>query len=149
MIIAQGGRFGGWAVYIKDGKAKFVYNVLGHPRVRHRGRHAVPPEGTHQVRMEFAYDGGGLAKGGDVTLYYDGDAGRHRPGRRHPAHDLLRGRDDRHRLRVRHHRHRRLQRSRRSRFTGKIHWVQLDVGTDDHDHFIDPTERLRVALARQ
>jgi hypothetical protein len=36
-----------------------------------------------------------------------------------------------------------------SRFTGKIHWVQLDVGTDDNDHFIDPEERLRVAMARQ
>jgi hypothetical protein len=36
-----------------------------------------------------------------------------------------------------------------SRFTGKIHWVQLDVGDDDHDHFIDPEERLRVAMARQ
>ena len=30
------------------------------------------PQGKHQVRMEFAYDGGGLAKGGNVTLYYDG-----------------------------------------------------------------------------
>ena len=30
------------------------------------------PAGKHQVRMEFAYDGGGLAKGGDITLYYDG-----------------------------------------------------------------------------
>ena len=29
VIIAQGGRFGGWAVYVKDGRAKFVYNVLG------------------------------------------------------------------------------------------------------------------------
>ena len=37
----------------------------------------------------------------------------------------------------------------RSRFTGRIHWVQLDVGTDDHDHFIDPDERLRIAMARQ
>ena len=36
-----------------------------------------------------------------------------------------------------------------SRFTGKIHWVQLDAGTDDHDHFIDPEERLRIAMARQ
>ena len=36
-----------------------------------------------------------------------------------------------------------------SRFTGKINWVQLDVGTDDHDHFIDPEERLRIAMARQ
>jgi arylsulfatase A-like enzyme len=36
-----------------------------------------------------------------------------------------------------------------SRFSGKINWVQLDLGTDDHDHFIDPEERLRIALARQ
>ena len=43
------------------------------------------PAGTHQVRMEFAYDGGGLAKGGDVTLYYDGERGRHRPGRARPS----------------------------------------------------------------
>ncbi len=36
-----------------------------------------------------------------------------------------------------------------SKFTGKIHWVQLDAGVDDHDHFIDPEERFRVAMARQ
>jgi arylsulfatase len=36
-----------------------------------------------------------------------------------------------------------------SRFTGKINWVQLDVGVDDHDHFIDPEERFRIAMARQ
>jgi hypothetical protein len=36
-----------------------------------------------------------------------------------------------------------------SKFTGRIHWVQLDVGVDDHDHCIDPEERLRVAMARQ
>ena len=36
-----------------------------------------------------------------------------------------------------------------SRFTGKINWVQIDLGKDDHDHFIDPEERLRVAMARQ
>jgi arylsulfatase len=39
--------------------------------------------------------------------------------------------------------------SRTSRFTGRIHWVQLDVGTEDDDHFIDPQERLRIAMARQ
>ena len=68
------------------------------------------PAGTHQVRMEFAYDGGGLAKGGDVTLYHDGDQVGTRPGRGHAADDLLGRRDDRHRLRVRHHRHPRLHR---------------------------------------
>ena len=36
-----------------------------------------------------------------------------------------------------------------SRFTGKIHWVQIDLGDDDNDHFIDPEERLRVAMSRQ
>ncbi len=36
-----------------------------------------------------------------------------------------------------------------SRFTGRINWVQLDVGTADSDHFIDPDERLRVVMARQ
>jgi hypothetical protein len=39
--------------------------------------------------------------------------------------------------------------ARDSRFTGKINWVQLDLGKDDHDHFIDPEERLRVAMSRQ
>jgi arylsulfatase len=39
--------------------------------------------------------------------------------------------------------------TRGSRFTGKIGWVQLDLGADDHDHFIDPGERLRIALSRQ
>ncbi len=73
VIIAQGGRFGGWAVYAKDGKAKFVYNVLGIQEFATEADTPIPA-GTHQVRMEFAYDGGGLAKGGDVTLYYDGTA---------------------------------------------------------------------------
>ncbi len=36
-----------------------------------------------------------------------------------------------------------------SHFTGKIHWVQIDLGKDDNDHFIDPEERLRIAMARQ
>jgi arylsulfatase A-like enzyme len=36
-----------------------------------------------------------------------------------------------------------------SRFTGKITWVQIAVGTDDHDHFIDPEERVRIAMATQ
>ena len=71
VIIAQGGRFGGWTVYFKDGTAAFVYNVLG---IHEFATTAGSPiaAGTHQVRMEFAYDGGGLAKGGAVTLYYDG-----------------------------------------------------------------------------
>ena len=38
---------------------------------------------------------------------------------------------------------------RTSRFSGTINWVQIDVGQDDHDHYIEPDERLRIAMARQ
>ena len=73
VIIAQGGRFGGWALYVKAGLAKFVYNVLGMQEFITEADTPIPA-GAHQVRAEFAYDGGGLAKGGNVTLYLDGSA---------------------------------------------------------------------------
>ena len=73
VVIAQGGRFGGWSVFFTGGKANFVYNVLGIHSFA-TAADAVLEPGKHQVRMEFAYDGGGLAKGGGVTLYYDGIA---------------------------------------------------------------------------
>jgi arylsulfatase A-like enzyme len=147
VIIAQGGRFGGWALYAKDGAAKFVYNVLGIQQFTAEATDPIPA-GTHQVRMEFAYDGGGLAKGGDVILYYDGDkVGTGRVGATQPM--IFSGDEttdigyesgtpvsaD--------------YTTRTSRFTGKINWVQIDLGADDHDHFIDPDERLRIAMARQ
>ena len=118
-----------------------------HPRVRH-GRRQPIPAGTHQVRMEFAYDGGGLAKGGDVTLYYDGQpVGTGRVEHTQPmifsadeTTDI--GYESGTTVTPDYTAH-------TSRFTGKIKWVQLDVGTDDHDHFIDPEERLRIAMARQ
>jgi arylsulfatase len=147
VIIAQGGRFGGWAVYAKDGKAKFVYNVLGIHEFATEATEPIP-DGAHQVRVEFAYDGGGLAKGGDVTLYYDGtEAGTGRVEATEPmifsadeTTDIgyesgTTVTDD--------------YEAKTSRFTGKINWVQLDLGDDDHDHYIDPDERLRVAMARQ
>jgi arylsulfatase len=147
VIIAQGGRFGGWALYAKDGRAKFVYNVLGiheFPTVAE----APIPAGTHQVRMEFAYDGGGLAKGGGVTLFYDGmPVGTGRVEHTQPmvfsadeTTDI--GYESGTTVSADYDPH-------GSRFTGKIKWVQIDVGKDDHDHFIDPEERLRVAMARQ
>ena len=147
VIIAQGGRFGGWAFYVKDSRAKFVYNVLG---IHEYATIAGSPiaAGTHQVRMEFAYDGGGLAKGGDVTLYYDGTpVGSGRVEHTQPmifsadeTTDI--GEETGTTVTADYT-------ARTSRFTGKINWVQLDAGTDDHDHFIDPDERLRIAMARQ
>jgi arylsulfatase len=98
--------------------------------------------------MEFAYDGGGLAKGGDVTLYYDGtQVGTGRVGATQPMVFSADETTD-----IGYESGTTVTRDYEapsSRFTGKLHWVQLDVGTDDNDHYIDPEERLRVAMARQ
>ncbi len=72
VIIAQGGAFNGWSLYAKDGKLKYCYNLLG-IRLSYVETGKPLPAGQHQVRMEFKYDGGGLAKGGNASLYVDGD----------------------------------------------------------------------------
>ena len=71
VIVAQGANIGGWTLYAKDGKFKYCYNVAGveHFFVESKD---VLPAGQHQVRMEFAYAGGGLGKGGKVSLFVDG-----------------------------------------------------------------------------
>ena len=147
MIIAQGGRFGGWAFYVKDGKAKFAYNVLGIHEFATEADAPIPA-GNHQVRVEFAYDGGGLAKGGDVTLYYDGD--QVGAGRVEATQPMVFSADET--TDIGYESGTTVTAdytAATSRFTGKIHWVQLDLGDDDHDHYIDPEERLRIAMARQ
>ena len=147
VLIAQGGRFGGWAVYVKDGKATFAYNVLGIHEFVTTADTPVPA-GKHQVRMEFAYDGGGLAKGGDVTLYYDGD--HVGSGRVAMTQAMVFSADET--TDIGYESGTTVSQdytTHTSHFTGKIHWVQIDLGDDDHDHFIDPEERLRIAMARQ
>jgi arylsulfatase len=70
-ILAQGGRFGGWSLYVKAGRPAYDYNVLG---MQHYTVAAPQPlaAGKHTIRFDFAYDGGGLAKGGAGTLFVDG-----------------------------------------------------------------------------
>jgi arylsulfatase len=67
-VIAQGGRFGGWALYVKDGVPAYDYNFLGLERTTVAGADKLKP-GKVSLRFEFAYEGGGLAKGGMGTLY--------------------------------------------------------------------------------
>jgi arylsulfatase len=71
VIVAQGGNIGGWSLYAKADKLKYCYNLGGVQQFYvESARHL--PSGQHQVRMEFAYAGGGLGKGGKITLYVDG-----------------------------------------------------------------------------
>jgi arylsulfatase len=149
VIFAQGGEFGGWSLYLADGVPRYCYNLLALQRFKISGSARVPA-GTHQVRMEFAYDGGGLAKGGTVTLYVDGD--RVGEGRVEATQPMMFsgdetadvGRDTASPVSDDYE-------GEASIFTGTVSWVQIDLGADaeDADHLITPEERLRVAMARQ
>jgi arylsulfatase A-like enzyme len=149
VIIAQGGAFGGWTLYAKEGRPAYCYNLFGLQRFKVAGEEAIP-EGTHQVRVEFAYDGGGLGRGGNATLYLDGSAvGEGRVDATVPM--LFSGdettdlgsdtatpvTDD--------------IEAGKTEFTGRVNWVEIDLGDDaaDADHLITAEERLRVAMARQ
>lgn len=149
VLIAQGGSFGGWALYLHDGRPKYVYNLFGMTRFHVEAPDAVP-EGPHQIRMEFTYDGGGFGKGGDVALYVDGT--RVETGRVDATIPMIYSLDetadvgedtgtpvgdD--------------YTADRSHFTGTINWVQIDVDAAalNEDHVISPEERLRIAMARQ
>jgi arylsulfatase len=68
VILAQAGRFGGWSLYLKDGKPTYTYNFLGLKRFTIAAKNPVPA-GKATIRYEFAYDGGGLGKGGLGTIF--------------------------------------------------------------------------------
>jgi arylsulfatase len=149
VILSQGGSFGGFALYAKDGKLAYCYNLFGLQLFKVYGEQAIPA-GEHQVRMEFSYDGGGLGKGGAVTLFVDGDAvGQGRVQATVPmlfsadettdvgSDTATPVSDD--------------YGPRGSEFTGSVRWVQLDIdeAAEDVDHLISPEERLQIAMARQ
>jgi arylsulfatase len=71
VIVAQAGRFGGWSLYVKDGKPTYTYNWLGLQRYTVAASQALPA-GKATIRFEFAYDGGGIGKGGKGTLFVNG-----------------------------------------------------------------------------
>jgi arylsulfatase len=71
VIIAQAGRFGGWSMYMKGGRAHYVYNFGGLERYTASSKAALTP-GKHTIRYEFAYDGGPPGSGGHGRLLVDG-----------------------------------------------------------------------------
>jgi arylsulfatase len=70
MMITQGGLFGGWGLYLDEGKPVFHYNFVGLAHYDVAAKDALAP-GKHTLRFEFAYDGGGVGKGGTGTLFVD------------------------------------------------------------------------------
>jgi arylsulfatase len=149
VIVAQGGNIGGWSLYAKDGKLKYCYNLLGIHQFYAESSGPLTP-GDHQVRMEFAYAGGGLGKGGTATLFVDGkkvgegkvaataamifsaddgcDVGCDTGSPVSPDYG-----------------------SRGNEFTGHIKGVQLAIAEDavSLDHLVSPEEAIHIAMSRQ
>jgi hypothetical protein len=136
VIIAQGGNVGGWTLYAKDGRLRYCYNLLGVQHFYVDGDRELPP-GTHQVRMEFDYAGPGLAKGGTVSLFLDGEQIGQGPvaataAMVFSADDTCDvGREDGSMVTDDY--------PVPNAFTGEVQWVEIDVGDDaaDADHRLD------------
>ena len=88
VIIAQGANIGGWSLYAKGGKLKYCYNWGGFKHFMVEATTKIPA-GEHQVRMEFAYDGGGLGQGRHGHAVHGRQEGRRGEGRRDPHERLL------------------------------------------------------------
>ena len=72
IILTQGGKFGGWALYMDGGKPAYTYNWFGLEKYTIASDKALPA-GSAEVKLEFAYDGGGPGKGGLARLYVNGE----------------------------------------------------------------------------
>jgi arylsulfatase A-like enzyme len=148
VLLNVGGTLGGWSFYLdEDGTPTYYYNYFD---IEHTHIRATSPvaSGEHQVRMEFAYDGGGTGMGGTATLYVDGEE----VGSGHIDHTqplgfsgdepTVVGRNAGSPVKPE-------ERGADTAFGGEIHWIELETGDDDHGHMIDPADVVHLALGRQ
>ncbi len=147
VILSQGGIGGGWMFYVKDGKLTYLYNFVGLRQTMIESTQALT-SGTHQARMEFAYDGGGLAKGGIVTLYIDGKAVGN--GRLNETVPMVFSADETSDVGV--------KRGspmtpdmppEESAFNGTVQAVVIETSGESADHLLDREQVLNMILARQ
>jgi arylsulfatase A-like enzyme len=72
VLATMGGRFGGWGLFVLDGKLQFAYALSNQAKHKYRTAAKEPlSPGKHTVRVDFIYDGGGIGKGGAVRLWVD------------------------------------------------------------------------------
>jgi arylsulfatase A-like enzyme len=147
VIVAEGANFGGWGLYAKEGKLTYVYNCAGMELYTVQDPGLLPP-GSHMIRMEFVYDGGGIAKGGMVSLFVD-------------AKKVAEGRIER-TVPVAFAGDARLMvgnktggpicsdfRVSGNRFSGRVNWVQIDLAPARAEQVVSAEQQIRVALATQ
>ncbi|WZU35794.1 hypothetical protein Rruber_05307 (plasmid) [Rhodococcus ruber] len=143
VLIAQGGRFGGWSLYMLEGRLSFCHNLCG--LERHYVRSACTlGGGSHEIQFRFDYDGGGAGRGGNGELVVDGTpvASAYIP-RTTPfffamSETLDVGRDRGTPVTEEY------PEGRANAFTGTLHSVRIDVL--DNETPLSPEDRLNAAL---
>ncbi len=147
VIVCQGANIGGWSLYADKNKLKYCYNWGGFKTFIVESKDPLTA-GPRQVRMEFAYAGGGLGKGGKATLYVDGkkagegqidatlatifsaddgtDVGEDSGAAISPDYGPV----DNH-------------------YNGEIKGVQISIGDDPNNHMVNPADAIKAALGRQ
>ena len=147
VIVAQGGRFGGWSLYVKDGKPVYCHNWLGLARYTVIAQEPLPA-GPVTLRYAFAYDGGRPGAGGTGALYVNGKqvAQGHLDKTVGYTFSLDEGMDvgmdlatpvtEEYAMGD-------------NAFTGTIHCVKIDIGEDDMSHLLEPEVVLHGLMANQ
>ena len=72
VILCQGGKFGGWALYMDKGRPAYTYNYFGLESYTITSSKVLTGKDA-EIKLQFDYDGGGTGKGGLATLYVDGE----------------------------------------------------------------------------
>jgi arylsulfatase len=147
VILSQGGIGGGWTFYVNDGKPTYLYNFVGLRETEIASTQALA-SGAHQVRMEFAYDGGGLAKGGTVTLYIDGNAVGN--GRLEQTVPMVFSADETSDVGLKRGSPMKADTpSAQMPFNGTVQVVVIETSGESHDHLLDREQVLNMIMARQ
>ena len=148
VILAQGGRFAGWSLYVKDGITKYVHNWFD---IEYSNVEATEklPEGTVNVRYHFDFDGGQPGAGGTGRLYYNDQlVGEGKITKTVPfvfsadetldvGGDLAMPVTDDY------------PEGEKNKFKGIVNWVRIDLEDDDVSHLEPEEQKYRRIIARQ
>ncbi len=148
VIIAQGGRFAGWSLYVKEGRVKYVHNYLDMEHYYVEAEEKLP-DGKVNIRYHFNFDGGKPGAGGTGTIHYNNrKVGEGRIKKTVPfgfsgdetldiGHDLATPVTDDY------------PEGKKNKFQGKIYWVRLDLEDDDVSHLEAEENKYHRIMARQ
>jgi arylsulfatase len=148
VIVAQGGRFAGWSLYVKDGVVKYCHNYFDLEYSYVEASEKLP-DGKVNVRYHFDYEGGGTGKGGTGTLYFnDKLVGEGKITKTVPmifsadetldlGGDLALPVTDDYAV------------GEENAFKGRVNWVRIDLEDDDQSHLIPDDQVYKAIISRQ